>query len=205
MKKTIIIGSGGHALSLLGIVKEKNKIIGYCDIHKNDDFPLEYLGTDEEMLKNYPPEKYAVHCAIVYEKEYNLNLRKGILQKYANYDKSSVLADSAIISDLTQIDCGCEIFERCVVKAKFIGCNSIINTGAIVEHGVTIGNNTFIGPGAVICGGVEIGDNVFIGAGVAVRDDVTICDDAVIGIGSNVVNDITEAGVYAGNPARKIR
>ena len=33
---------------------------------------------------------------------------------------------------------------------------------------------------------------------------VSICDHTVIGAGAVVTKDITEAGVYAGNPARKI-
>jgi len=34
---------------------------------------------------------------------------------------------------------------------------------------------------------------------------VSICDQAVIGAGAVVTKDITEPGVYAGNPARKLR
>jgi acetyltransferase-like isoleucine patch superfamily enzyme len=34
---------------------------------------------------------------------------------------------------------------------------------------------------------------------------VRICDHVVIGAGSVVTKDITESGIYAGNPARKIR
>jgi len=34
---------------------------------------------------------------------------------------------------------------------------------------------------------------------------VSICDGVVIGAGSVVTRDITERGIYAGNPARKIR
>nr|HQU73633.1 N-acetyltransferase [Calditrichia bacterium] len=34
---------------------------------------------------------------------------------------------------------------------------------------------------------------------------VRICDNVVIGAGSVVTRDITEPGIYAGNPARKIR
>ena len=34
---------------------------------------------------------------------------------------------------------------------------------------------------------------------------VSICDQVVIGAGSVVTKDITEPGIYAGNPAKKLR
>jgi acetyltransferase-like isoleucine patch superfamily enzyme len=34
---------------------------------------------------------------------------------------------------------------------------------------------------------------------------VTICDDVVVGAGSVVTRDLSSPGVYAGNPARKLR
>jgi len=38
-----------------------------------------------------------------------------------------------------------------------------------------------------------------------VIDKVSITDDVVIGAGSIVIKDITDAGVYVGCPARRIR
>lgn len=34
---------------------------------------------------------------------------------------------------------------------------------------------------------------------------ISICEGAVIGAGSVVTKDITEKGIYAGNPAKKLR
>jgi len=50
----------------------------------------------------------------------------------------------------------------------------------------------------------KIGNNVSIGSNVTILP-VTICDHVVIGAGAVVTKDITEPGIYAGNPARKIR
>ena len=49
-----------------------------------------------------------------------------------------------------------------------------------------------------------IGDNVSIGSNATILP-VTICDDAVIGAGAVVTKDIAVSGVYAGNPAKKIK
>ena len=50
----------------------------------------------------------------------------------------------------------------------------------------------------------RIGDRVSIGSNATVMP-VTICNDVVIGAGSVVTRTITEAGIYAGNPARLLR
>ena len=89
----------------------------------------------------------------------------------------------------------------------------IIKSGVILGRWVTIGANCFIGPGAILLHGLPdgsskpciIGNGVFIGAGAIINPDVFVCDNAIIGSGSVVTKSITEAGVYAGNPARRIK
>ena len=49
MKGVILIGGGGHALSLLEIIKDRNIIVGYSDIKPNALLPIPYLGTDEDI------------------------------------------------------------------------------------------------------------------------------------------------------------
>jgi acetyltransferase-like isoleucine patch superfamily enzyme len=49
-----------------------------------------------------------------------------------------------------------------------------------------------------------IGNNVSIGTNATILP-VTICDNVVVGAGAVVTRNIVEPGVYAGNPARKIR
>ena len=50
----------------------------------------------------------------------------------------------------------------------------------------------------------EIGNHVSVGTNATVLP-VNICDNVVIGAGSVVTKDINEPGIYAGNPAKKIR
>ena len=49
-----------------------------------------------------------------------------------------------------------------------------------------------------------IADNVSIGSNATILP-VNICAKVVIGAGSVVTKNIVESGVYAGNPARKLR
>jgi acetyltransferase-like isoleucine patch superfamily enzyme len=50
----------------------------------------------------------------------------------------------------------------------------------------------------------RLGDRVYVGSNATILP-VTICSDVVIGAGSVVTRDISAPGIYAGNPARRLR
>jgi len=108
-----------------------------------------------------------------------------------------------------------------IQKDVIIGKNCRIQSHAFICEMVSIGDNCFISHGAMfinylfkngkLSGGdkslwsaTKIGNNVVIGTNATILP-VTITDNVVIGAGSVVTKNITEGGVYAGNPARKIR
>jgi acetyltransferase-like isoleucine patch superfamily enzyme len=108
-----------------------------------------------------------------------------------------------------------------IQKGVVIGSNCKIQSHAFICELVTIGNDCFISHGAMFindtfktggpAGGKKelwkattIGNHVSIGTNATLLP-VRIADHVVIGAGSVVTRDITEPGVYAGNPARKIR
>ncbi len=122
----------------------------------------------------------------------------------------------------------CEIGDNCFIgpfveiqKNTFIGKNCRIQSHAFICELVTIGNNCFISHGVKFIndlfrtGGpaygkeelwkkTKIGNNVSIGTNATILP-VKISDDVVIGAGSVVTKDILKPGIYAGNPARKVR
>ena len=63
---------------------------------------------------------------------------------------------------------------------------------------MTISSLAFVHPKAII------GKNVSIGSNATILP-IEICDNVVIGAGSVVTKNITQAGVYVGNPAKKIK
>lgn len=108
-----------------------------------------------------------------------------------------------------------------IQKDVKIGKNCKIQSHAFVCELVTIGDNCFISHGAMFindlfadgapAGGdkskwksTSIGNNVSIGTNATILP-VDICDNVVIGAGSVLTKDIKEPGVYAGNPAQKIK
>ncbi|MBN9363126.1 MULTISPECIES: acyltransferase [unclassified Devosia] len=123
---------------------------------------------------------------------------------------------------------GCTIGDGCFVgpfveiqNGVIIGARSRIQSHSFICELVTIGQDCFVGHGVMFIndsfstGGpargnkelwkaTRIGDRVSIGSNATLLP-VEVCDDVVIGAGAVVTHDIVERGVYAGNPARKIR
>ena len=123
---------------------------------------------------------------------------------------------------------GCEIGSNTFIgpfveiqKDVKIGKNSKVQSHSFICELVTIGDNTVIAHGVMFIndlfanGGpangdknlwksTTIGNNVSIGSNATILP-VSICDNVVIGAGSVVTKNITEAGIYVGNPAKKIR
>lgn len=123
---------------------------------------------------------------------------------------------------------GCEIGDNTFIgpfveiqKDVKIGKNSKVQSHSFICELVTIGDNTVIAHGVMFIndlfatGGpangdknlwksTTIGNNVSIGSNATILP-VSICDNVVIGAGSVVTKNITQAGIYVGNPAKKIR
>lgn len=203
MKRSLaLIGGGGHAVSLLQMMPADVEVAGYVDLRQCDSMPVPFLGNDGEFASKYP--HMPVHIAFVMGKNGSMNLRRKAIELYRDHDMPVLVASSALVTANSKLGRGCAVMHRAVINGANLGECNIVNTGAIVEHGVSSGSNVFIGPGAVVCGGVTIGSNVMIGAGAVIRNNVTIADGAVIGMGSVVTKDINQSGVYAGNPCRKL-
>ncbi len=84
-----------------------------------------------------------------------------------------------------------------------------IGENCFISHGVMFINDTFkngkpAGGDKTKWGKTFIGNNVSIGTNATILP-VSICDNVVIGAGSVVTKDIYESGIYAGNPAKKIK
>jgi acetyltransferase-like isoleucine patch superfamily enzyme len=123
---------------------------------------------------------------------------------------------------------GCKIGSQCFIgpfveiqKDVVIGDRTKVQSHAFICELVTIGHDCFIGHGVMFINDVfssggpargdkskwkstTIGNHVSLGSNATILP-VTICDHVVVGAGAVVTKDITEPGIYAGNPAKKIR
>ncbi len=108
-----------------------------------------------------------------------------------------------------------------IQKTVNIGSSCRIQSHTFICELVDIGDNCFIGHGVMFVndlfedGGpangdrskwrhTKIGNRVSIGSNATILP-VQIADDVVVGAGAVVTKDLPVAGIYAGNPARRLR
>lgn len=120
------------------------------------------------------------------------------------------LGNECFVGPFVEIQQGVTIGARTKVQSHSFICELVeVGEDCVVAHGVMFINDTFAMGGPArgrreLWRSTRIADHVSIGSNATILP-VSICGDVVIGAGSVVTRDIVEPGVYAGNPARKLR
>lgn len=120
------------------------------------------------------------------------------------------IGDNCFIGPFVEIQKDVEIGNNCKIQSHAFICELVkIGNNCFISHGVMFINDTFKSGGPA-CGDktkwetTKIGNYVSIGSNATILP-VEICDNVVIGAGSVVTKDIHKPGIYAGNPARRIK
>ncbi|MBS0366236.1 MAG: N-acetyltransferase [Proteobacteria bacterium] len=120
------------------------------------------------------------------------------------------LADDVFVGPFVEIQAGVSIGARSRIQSHSFVCELVeIGEDCVVAHGVMFINDIFATGGPArgrreLWKATRIGSRVSIGSNATILP-VSICDDVVVGAGAVVTRDITQAGIYAGNPARLLR
>jgi len=205
-KGIVLVGYSGHSLVVADILTHLGyKIKGYLDKEPvlNNPLGIPYLGFEgnEEDLRK-------ITGLLVFPSIGDNKIRQKVTKKLISRGFSVPIAISpkANVSKYSNVEMGTLICQgACINAFAKISQGTIINTGAIVEHECNIGSFVHIAPGAVLAGNVNIGDGCFVGANSVIKQGVQIGHNVIIGAGSVVINNISDVGIYAGNPARKIK
>lgn len=121
------------------------------------------------------------------------------------------LGDGVFVGPFVEIQRGARIGARTRIQSHSFICTRVtIGADCFIGHGVRFTNDRMRSGRPAFADesdkweATDVGDRVSIGNG-AVLLPVRVCARAVIGAGAVVTRDIDSPGVYAGNPARRLR
>jgi len=203
----LIVGSGGHAAVLIAALQAANIPVTGCldqdksrhgctvlgvDVLGGDNIAENGSNTDVILINGIGCTLNTQHRQIVFEKF-----------RARNYRFMSVIHPSVVDTDVASLGDGVQVMAGAVLQPRVhIGVNSIVNTGAIVDHDCILGDHVHISPGVTLSGGVSVGNAAMIGAGATIIQGVTIGENAFIAAGATVVSDVEADTRVGGTPAR---
>ena len=121
-----------------------------------------------------------------------------------------IIGDNTFVGPFVEIQKNVVVGERVKIQSHSFICESVrIGNDCFIGHGVMFINDLFSG-GAPANGNKDLWKNTKIENNVSIGSNATIlpvdiCSNVVIGAGSVVTKNIKKSGIYAGNPAKKLR
>lgn len=205
-KPLIVIGNGGHAAVLIEIlIAQGETILGFTTpSEETNRWGLNYLGTDQ-VIDNYSPKEIELVLGLGMLKP--TSFREKIFKKLKEkgYRFKSVIHPSIIISPSAKLGEGVQLMAGVIIQtATVIADNTIINTGATIDHDGIVGAHVHIAPGSKISGDVQIGDSTHIGTGTTIIQGIQVGENCLIGAGSVVVRNINNNTKAYGVPAKEV-
>ena len=212
MSKVVIIGAGGHASEVLGILLT-------CRANGDDIAPLGFIDenpdTHGQALDGFPVlgdfrwfegvghGEVEVICAVGTPQV----CRKQACQAQAlGLRFASAISPRSCISPHARIGQGVMIFPNVIVNTgAVIGDHVILNIAVTVSHDTVVGDFCNINPGAHLAGNVTVGEGCYIGMGANVIQGVTIGPWSIVGAGAVVVGDVPANVTAVGVPAKVIK
>jgi sugar O-acyltransferase (sialic acid O-acetyltransferase NeuD family) len=184
--KAIIIGTGGHAKSILQMIREAGySVAGVVDAKPaNSELFLgvyPYLGTDEK-LKTIRASGIAIAFVGIGGATSNLTRARIFNQlKDAGYILPPLVSKMANLDPTSHLGEATYVFPGATVGANcVIGTNVIVNQGSIVCHDCRIGDHVHLAPGAILAGNVTVGTASTIGMAATVMNYVTVGSDVLV-------------------------
>jgi sugar O-acyltransferase (sialic acid O-acetyltransferase NeuD family) len=202
----VILGVGGHARSLLGLLAACGLRVEGCIVPSAPgvgwpgDCP--WLG-DDTALDGLDPLRVALVNGLGSVGSTSLRRKVFDAARARGFAFPPVVHPSVIQTEAVTLGEGAQVLAGAILQTGVnVGENALLNTGCIVDHECRIGAHVHLAPGVTLSGGVTIGCGVHVGTAAVVIQGIRIGDGAVVGAGAVVTKDVAPGATVVGNPAR---
>jgi sugar O-acyltransferase (sialic acid O-acetyltransferase NeuD family) len=201
----VILGCGGHARSVADVALAAGfRRLLFIDDHARQGERLLGHPVERELPRALPADWHWIAAAgdnLLRQRQLaeagECTWRPGAL--------ATLIAPTATIGAGTRIGAGSFIAHHAHIgPLAQVGAGVIVNTGAIVEHDCVVGDHAHVSVNATVAGKSRIGARCFICAGSTVIDGISLGDDITLGAGAVAIASLDAAGIYVGQPARRL-
>ena len=213
MRDLVIIGAGGSAPELVGMVEAINAVtptfslLGFLDdgaAKQNTsvcDRPV--LGTTD-MAAEISDALFVLGIAHYRRPRCRADLATRLNLPDDRY--ATLVHPSALVSNRAKLGCGAMVFPFAMISpGTSIGNHCFIAPYCHVSHDAITGDGATMAAGSMLCGGSKLGSGAYMGARSVLMDGVCVGEGAVVGIGAVVIHEVAPDAVVVGNPARPVR
>ena len=198
-----ILGSGGHANSIFAnLVSDGHRVIAFVD---------EFSGKKElhgiPILNSIPNNINSAKFVVAIGDNFiRYTISERMLRLYGSESLMTFISSKSLVSNYVEIQRGSVIMANAYIGPDVkIAQGSLVNTGAVIEHGTLVGEWASIAPCVSLAGEVEIGDFSHIGLASVVDSKVKIGHDSILGSHSYLRKDLESNLIAYGNPAEIAR
>lgn len=199
--KVIIYGGGGHAKSLIDLIRAEGRyqIHGIIDdgiLAGSQIMGVPVLGDGSKLSELRGQGIGLAVNAVGGIGSITPRLKVYDRLRQAGFEFPTMIHPRAYVEPSAVLGEGGQVFFNAYIGSEVkVGFGCIINTGAIISHDCVLGDFVNVSPGAILAGAVTVNERSLVGMGVTVNLNVSIGAGSRVGNSATIKADIPENGV----------
>jgi sugar O-acyltransferase (sialic acid O-acetyltransferase NeuD family) len=150
----------------------------------------------DEVVEQYPPDKYAMFVAVGYHDLNRVRQTKVQAAHDKGYELISYVHPNAGVPKDLKLGKNCFVMNHVMVHPRVeLGDNNFVWSGTIIGHHSKIGHHNWFTSGANIAGNVQMQDNNFFAINATIGHSVNIGSECFVGSNALVTKNLADKSV----------